>query len=41
MDAIGQTPIVNPGSTYFSGHLQGVLLDLRGAELASHLFVTG
>ncbi len=41
MDAIGQTPIVNPGSTYFSGHLQGVLLDLRGGELASHLFVTG
>src|SRR5437762_5718507 len=41
MDAIGQTPIVNPGSAYFSGHLQGVLLDLRGGELASHLFVTG
>jgi Icc-related predicted phosphoesterase len=41
IDAIGRTPIVNPGSTYFSGNLQGVLLDLRGAELASHLFVTG
>ncbi|MCI4371206.1 MAG: hypothetical protein L3J78_01000, partial [Thermoplasmata archaeon] len=41
IDAIGKTPIVNPGSSYFSGNLQGVLLDLRGGELASHLFVTG
>jgi Icc-related predicted phosphoesterase len=41
IDAIGRTPIVNPGSTYFSGNLQGVLLDLRDGELASHLFVTG
>ena len=41
IDVIGKTPIVNPGSTYFSGNLQGVLLDLRGGELVSHLFVTG
>ena len=41
IDAIGPTPIVNPGSAYFSGNLQGVLLDMREGDLASHLFVTG
>ena len=41
IDSIGRTPIVNPGSAYFSGNLQGVVLDLRDGELASHLFVTG
>ena len=41
LDAIGRTPIVNPGSVYFSGTLQGVLLDLRDGDLTGHLFVTG
>jgi len=41
LDTVGRTPVVNPGSVYFSGTLQGVLLDLRGGDLAGHLFVTG
>jgi uncharacterized protein len=41
IDSIGRTPIVNPGSAYFSGNLQGVLLDLQDGSVSSHLFVTG
>src|SRR5205814_8797515 len=41
LDTVGRTPVVNPGSVYFSGTLQGVLLDLRDGDLAGHLFVTG
>ncbi len=41
IDAIGRTPLVNPGSAYFSGNLQGVILDMQDGALASHLFVTG
>jgi uncharacterized protein len=40
-DRIGSTPLFNPGSVYYSGQMQGVLLDLEGNEVRSHLFVTG
>lgn len=41
VDEVAGTPVYNPGSSYFSGSLQGLLIDLDGAEVAAHLFVTG
>ena len=41
IDDVTGTPVYNPGSSYFSGNLQGLLLDLDGPEVAAHLFVTG
>lgn len=41
LDEVAGTPVYNPGSTYFSGSLQGLLLDLDGPDVAAHLFVTG
>lgn len=41
IDEVAGTPVYNPGSSYFSGNLQGLLLDLHGAEITGHLFVTG
>jgi uncharacterized protein len=40
-DAVGRTPVYNPGSTYFSGTLQALLLNLDGNKVLDHLFVTG
>ncbi len=41
IDEVAGTPVYNPGSSYYSGSLQGLLLDLQGSEVAAHLFVTG
>ncbi len=41
IDRVAGTPVYNPGSAYFSGNLQGLLIDLEGPEVAAHLFVTG
>jgi Icc-related predicted phosphoesterase len=41
VDRVGPTPVYNPGSVYFSGALQGLVLDLDGPEVVDHLFVTG
>ncbi len=41
VDAVGGTPVFNPGSIYFSGTLQGLVLSLDGGRVADHLFVTG
>ncbi len=41
IDEVAGTPVYNPGSSYFSGNLQGLLLDLTGTEVAAHLFTTG
>ncbi len=41
IDNVAGTPVYNPGSSYYSGSLQGLLIDLRGSEVAGHLFVTG
>jgi Icc-related predicted phosphoesterase len=38
---VAGTPVFNPGSTYFSGTLQGLVLDLDGDAVLGHLFVTG
>jgi uncharacterized protein len=40
-DVVDGVPVFNPGSTYFSGSLQGLLLDLDGEKVLGHLFVTG
>lgn len=40
-DHLDGVPVFNPGSTYFSGTLQGLLLDLDGDTVLGHLFVTG
>ncbi|MGI0128636.1 MAG: metallophosphoesterase family protein [Thermoplasmata archaeon] len=40
-DFVAGVPVFNPGSTYFSGTLQGLLLDLDGEHVLDHLFVTG
>ncbi len=41
VDDVAGTPVYNPGSSYYSGSLQGLLIDLRGSDVAGHLFVTG
>ncbi len=38
---IGRTVILNPGSTYTEGTLQGVILSLDGDRVKGHRFVTG
>lgn len=41
VDEVAGVPVFNPGSAYFSGHLQGLLVDFEGDRVASHLFVLG
>ncbi len=41
IDEVAGTPVYNPGSSYFSGSLQGLLIDLHGTDITGHLFVTG
>jgi Icc-related predicted phosphoesterase len=41
VDDVAGTPVYNPGSAYFSGQLHGLLVDLDGDRVTSHLFVTG
>ncbi len=41
VDHVAGTPVYNPGSVYFSGTLQGLLLNLDGDRVIDHLFVTG
>jgi hypothetical protein len=38
---LGRTVVVNPGSQYPEGVLQGSVLTLNRAKLTSHRFVTG
>ncbi len=40
-DEVAGVPVFNPGSAYFSGQLQGLLVDLDEDHVASHLFVLG
>jgi uncharacterized protein len=40
-DHVAGVPVFNPGSAYFTGQLQGLLVDFDGAEVGSHLFVVG
>lgn len=40
-DRVAGVPVFNPGSSYFSGTLKGLLLDLDGDSVLGHLFVTG
>lgn len=40
-DVVAGVPVFNPGSAYFTGQLQGLLLDFEGDQVASHLFVLG
>lgn len=40
-DRVGGVPVFNPGSTYFSGTLQGLVLTLDGERVAGHAFITG
>ncbi len=40
-DRVGATPVFNPGSVYYRGTLQGLVLDLDGSQVVNHLFVTG
>ncbi len=40
-DEVAGVPVFNPGSAYFSGQLQGLLVDLEEDHVASHLFVLG
>jgi Icc-related predicted phosphoesterase len=39
--SLGRTLVVNPGSTYPEGVLQGAVIVLDGAKVKSHRFVTG
>lgn len=41
VDSVGGTPVFNPGSTYFSGTLQGLVLKMDGDRVAGHMFMTG
>jgi uncharacterized protein len=41
VDQVAGTPVYNPGSVYFSGTLQGLILNLDGDQVVDHLFVTG
>jgi uncharacterized protein len=40
-DKVSGVPVFNPGSAYFSGQLQGLLVDFEGDRVLSHLFVLG
>jgi uncharacterized protein len=40
-DTVAGVPVFNPGSAYFSGQLQGLLIDFEGDHVLSHLFVLG
>ena len=40
-DTVAGVPVFNPGSAYFSGQLQGLLVDFEGDHVLSHLFVLG
>ncbi len=40
-DEVAGVPVFNPGSAYFSGQLQGLLVELEEDRVASHLFVLG
>jgi uncharacterized protein len=40
-DLVAGVPVFNPGSAYYSGQLQGLLLDLDEDRVLSHLFVLG
>jgi uncharacterized protein len=40
-DEVAGVPVFNPGSAYFSGQLQGLLVDLEDDQVRSHLFVLG
>jgi uncharacterized protein len=40
-DEVAGVPVFNPGSAYFTGQLQGLLVDFEGDRVASHLFVLG
>ena len=41
VDAVDGVPVFNPGSVYFSGQLQGLLVDFEDDHVLSHLFVVG
>ncbi len=41
VDEVAGIPVFNPGSAYFSGQLQGLLVDFEGDRVLSHLFVLG
>lgn len=41
VDSVAGTPVFNPGSVYFSGTLQGLILDLNDGTVVDHMFVTG
>jgi Icc-related predicted phosphoesterase len=41
VDTVDGVPVFNPGSVYFSGQLQGLLVDFEGDRVLSHLFVLG
>ncbi len=38
---VGATPVLNPGSAYNEGVLQGVIVTLEGRRFVGHQFVTG
>jgi uncharacterized protein len=40
-DVVAGVPVFNPGSAYFSGQLQGLLVDFEDDHVLSHLFVLG
>jgi uncharacterized protein len=40
-DTVSGVPVFNPGSSYFSGQLQGLLVDFEEGHVLSHLFVLG
>jgi uncharacterized protein len=40
-DVLDGVPVYNPGSAYFSGQLQGLLVDIEDDHVLSHLLVLG
>jgi uncharacterized protein len=40
-DQVDGVPVFNPGSSYYSGQLQGLLVDFEDDHVLSHLFVLG
>lgn len=40
-DVVAGVPVFNPGSVYFSGHLQGLLVEFEDDRVMSQLFVLG
>lgn len=40
-DTVAGVPVFNPGSAYYSGQLQGLLVDFEDDKVLSHLFVLG